>query len=95
MGEHKIEKEDDGFVALSQDEEMMGEMRFTNEGDGVINIYHTEVSPAFEGQGIGSELVKFAVQDAKKNNYMIIPTCPFVYNFSIKHPDKKVFISAE
>ena len=40
-------------------------------------IEHTEVDPGHEGQGLGKELVKAAVDFARKNNMKIIPLCPY------------------
>jgi predicted GNAT family acetyltransferase len=43
-----------------------------------IIFTHTEVPPAFEGQGIGSQLAKFALDYAVKQGYKIQPLCPFI-----------------
>ena len=40
-------------------------------------IEHTEVSPDFNGKGVGKKMVLAAVDFARKENKKIIPLCPF------------------
>lgn len=46
---------------------------------------HTEVPEALEGQGVGSALVKFALDDARARGLMVIPMCPFVAAYMQRH----------
>jgi predicted GNAT family acetyltransferase len=39
---------------------------------------HTEIEPAFEGQGLGSRLVRDALDDVVHRGRAIVPICPFV-----------------
>lgn len=48
---------------------------------GALMFTHTEVNENVEGQGIGSQLVRFALQDTQQQNLMAIPMCPFVAAF--------------
>jgi predicted GNAT family acetyltransferase len=54
-----------------------GEMGYTWAGADKFIIDHTNVSPEFEGKGIGKKLVMEAVNFARLNNVKIIPLCPF------------------
>jgi predicted GNAT family acetyltransferase len=52
-------------------------MTFVFAGPDKIIIDHTEVSPAFNGKGLGKKLVEKAVETAREKNWKIIPLCPF------------------
>ena len=54
---------------------------------GRIVFTHTVVRPEFEGQGVGSRLAKFVVQDAKERGLRITPICPFVRSYLRRHPE--------
>ena len=53
------------------------EMTYSRAGDGLIIIDHTEVPAALRGRRIGEQLVRRAVEDARRDGVMIIPLCPF------------------
>jgi predicted GNAT family acetyltransferase len=52
-----------------------------HEGDGVITFVHTEVDPAFEGQGIGSKLAAGALDDVRVRGLNVIAVCPFMASY--------------
>ena len=54
---------------------------------GRIALIHTEVLPAHEGQGVGSALVRFALDDARRRELRVIATCPYVQAYLIRHPE--------
>lgn len=56
--------------------------------DDVITMYHTEVDPAYGGQGVGGELAKVALDDVKQRGLGLAPLCPFIANFVRRHPDE-------
>lgn len=58
-----------------------------NRGDGYIVLAHTEVPKALEGQGIGSQLVKFALTFAEEHNLQVMPLCSFVAAYIRRHPE--------
>jgi uncharacterized protein len=53
----------------------------------VINFYHTEVDPEFEGQGLGSKLAKGALDDVRSTGVRAIATCPFISAYIKRHPE--------
>jgi predicted GNAT family acetyltransferase len=55
--------------------------------DGRVVLPHTEVDPAFEGQGIGSALVRAALDDVRRQGRNAVPVCPFVRSWLDRHPD--------
>lgn len=64
------------FVAQDQDKKA-GEMTYSKAGDSLIIIDHTEVDPAFGGQGVGKKMVLAAVDFARANGIKVLPLCPF------------------
>ena len=61
-------------------------MTFVFAGPNKIIIDHTEVSPAFNGKGLGKKLVEKAVEVAREKNWKIIPLCPFAKKTFDRNP---------
>ncbi|AWH96211.1 GNAT family N-acetyltransferase [Dietzia psychralcaliphila] len=51
------------------------------EHDGVRIFHHTEVDERFGGRGIGTALVRGAVEATRAEGVMIVPVCPMVKAF--------------
>lgn len=51
-----------------------------------LDLYHTSVPPALEGQGIAAALTEHALQFAKDNGYSVLPTCAYVQKYLQDHP---------
>lgn len=58
-----------------------------NELKGALLFTHTEVLPAHEGQGLGSRLIAFALDEVRRRGLQAIPACPFVAAYIHKHPE--------
>jgi uncharacterized protein len=52
---------------------------------GLITFVHTEVDDAFEGHGVGSILIREALDDARRRDLDVLPFCPFVNSFIDEH----------
>lgn len=52
---------------------------------GLIAFTHTEIEGRFEGQGLGSRLVSFALDDARARGLDVLPFCPFVDAYVKRH----------
>ncbi len=63
------------------------ELKYRRKEDLVYEFYHTGVPKELEGKGIGSALVRYALEHARKNNWKINPTCPFVKTYIVRHPE--------
>lgn len=50
-------------------------------------LTHTEVPNTLEGQGLGSALVKHALEAIKKEERKLVPLCPFVASYVKQHPE--------
>ena len=55
--------------------------------DGVITFTPTEVPKELGGRGIGSQLVKGALDDVRARNLKVAAQCPFVAGYIGKHAD--------
>ena len=55
--------------------------------DGVITFVHTEVPPELGGKGIGSKLIKGALDQVRAEGLKVIAQCPFVKAYIEKHPE--------
>ena len=51
-----------------------------------IYLTHTEVPPALNGKGYGSAMVAEVLQIVDGMGLQLIPLCPFVAGYIIKHP---------
>lgn len=56
---------------------------------------HTEVLPAFEGRGLGSEIARQALDGVRRRSQQAIPVCPFIAAFLRKHPAYQDLVSPE
>ncbi|HSJ08844.1 MAG TPA: GNAT family N-acetyltransferase [Longimicrobiales bacterium] len=55
--------------------------------DDVITLRHTEVPALAEGEGVGSALVRHALEYARGEGLTVVPRCPFVKHFIQEHPE--------
>jgi predicted GNAT family acetyltransferase len=67
-------------------DEVAGSIRYTRDGE-VVTLVHTEIDPAFEGQGLGSALVAGTLDDVRARGKRIRPICPFVVAYLRRHPE--------
>jgi predicted GNAT family acetyltransferase len=75
--QHRFELEVDGHVAAAY---------YERAGD-IITFEHTEVPAELGGKGIGSRLVKGALDQVRADGLKVVAQCPFVKGWIGKHPD--------
>ena len=51
----------------------------------LIVFTHTEVDPAYEGQGVGSALARAALDDVRGTARKVLPLCPFIKGWIEHH----------
>jgi len=56
------------------------------EEDGTLALVHTEVLDGFEGQGLGAQLARRALEDAREQGRQVDPSCSFVASYVARHP---------
>jgi uncharacterized protein len=57
------------------------------ERDEAIALFHTEVPPQLEGQGVGTALVEKVLLEIERRQRQLIPLCPFVTSYLKRHPE--------
>ena len=60
--------------------------------EGTIVFTHTIVPKALEGRGVGSKLIRAALDSARDRGLKVIPQCPFVAAFIEKHPEYRALL---
>lgn len=55
--------------------------------DGEIAFTHTEIDRAFEGRGLGGQLARAALDTARAQNLAVLPYCPFIKGWIVRHPE--------
>ena len=74
--QHRFELEVEGHLAAAH---------YKREGN-VITFTHTEVPPELGGKGVGSTLVKGALDQVRADGLKVVAECPFVKAWIGKHP---------
>lgn len=54
---------------------------------GKIMFTHTEVPEAHEGQGVGTKLIRYALDAARERGLKVIPICPFFAAYMQEHAE--------
>lgn len=63
------------------------EMTYSRASSTLIIIDHTEVPAALRGRKVGEQLVRQAIDDARREGVVIIPLCPFAKAQIDRHPE--------
>jgi predicted GNAT family acetyltransferase len=74
---HRFELDVDGRIAAA----------YYQLSPGVITFTHTEVPHELEGHGIGSRLVRGALEAVRAQGLKVVAKCPFVSAYMAKHPE--------
>ena len=72
---------------LRQDGEVAAVAQYRKEGDAVCFV-HTEVDQRYEGQGLGSRIAAFALDDVKTRGLKAKPACPFIAAYIQRHEEE-------
>lgn len=81
-------KQNEKTLDLFYEGQKAGFMEYERK-EGVFVITHTEVAEEFGGKGLGKELVKAAVESAKKDDLKIVSYCPYAKKMIEKMPEFK------
>lgn len=77
---------------LTVDGERAGFVTY-RQSPGVIALLHAEVDPARERRGLGSQLVRGALDDARARGLTVRPVCPFVQWFIETHEEYRDLVA--
>ncbi len=62
---------------------------------GMIDLVHTEIDDAFSGQGLAGELVAHVLDTVRAEGVAVLPSCPYVRSFIVKHPEYLDLVPAD
>jgi len=79
--------EKNGMFEAFIDGRHAGEMTYTWAGEDKFIIDHTDVEEAYNGLGVGMNLLNAVVDFARKENKKVIPLCPFASAMFKKHTE--------
>jgi predicted GNAT family acetyltransferase len=54
---------------------------------GIITLTHTDVPLVMEGKGVGSRLIKGALDQARARGLKVVAQCPFVAAYVARHKE--------
>ena len=74
------------YYEIDVDGKRAGLAAYEIDGD-VISFTHTEVDDAYNGQGLGSQLARYALDDARSRGLKVRPLCPFIKTWIRRHED--------
>ena len=75
--EMELDNNGQGSFYISENNRRIATMTFAISGD-KLTVYHTEVEPEDEGEGLAKKMLASMVEYASKNKLKVIPLCPFV-----------------
>jgi predicted GNAT family acetyltransferase len=64
-------------------------------GEGLLAFVHTEIDPAYAGQGLAKILIGQTLDDVRSRGLAVLPFCPFVRGFIQKNPAYADLVPAE
>jgi uncharacterized protein len=74
------------FEAFDPTGELLAISTYRRYDDRIVFV-HTEVDDAAEGQGVGSLLVRTALDQVRGEGLRVVAQCPFVKEWIGRHPD--------
>lgn len=78
--------ENDRYV-IEVDGQLAGFSEYHLRGHNIYFFYHTHIEDEYVGSGVGSTLVRFALEDVESGGGSIVPLCPFVAGWLERHPE--------
>ena len=72
---------------------VLGQAEYQRRGDTLV-FTHTEVDPDSGHDGVGSALVRGALDDVRSAGEKVVPRCPFVKGWIDRHPDYADLVAA-
>jgi predicted GNAT family acetyltransferase len=85
---------ENGRFEIAVDGELAGFANYHPVG-GILDFTHTEIDDRFEGQGLGSTLIRAALDTARERGMGVLPHCPFVRSFIERHAEYLDLVPAD
>lgn len=87
---YNVQQEETGHKGrffIEQNKQRLAEMTYSLAPPTTLIIDHTEVDESLRGSGAGLLLLEQAVLYARKQNYRILPLCPFAKAMLNRHSE--------
>jgi predicted GNAT family acetyltransferase len=78
--------DEDRFEAVDESGVVAGFAAYRRSADRIV-FTHTEVDDAFEHHGVGSTLVRQALDSVRGEGLRVVAQCPFVGSYIQDHPE--------
>ncbi len=85
MTDISVTRNDDASRYEIRTDEVLAGFAEYDKKHGQIRFTHTEVDPAFQGQGLAGKLAKAALTDAAATGDAIVPLCPYIAKYLETH----------
>ena len=82
-----VEHDKTGHRFVMREPNGTGELVYLLPSEGVIDLHHTDVDPALQGQGIAAALAEAAFEYARAHGKKVMVTCPYVKSWLQRHPE--------
>lgn len=66
-------------------DQVAAQAQYRVDENGCVCFTHTEVNTAHEGQGLGSRLAAYALDDVKRRGMKAVPQCRFIASYIARH----------
>jgi uncharacterized protein len=67
---------------------------YDKEGE-LVYFTHTYVPPELEGRGIASQIIRYALEHAREQDWQVVALCPFVAAYIRRHPEYQPLLAQE
>jgi predicted GNAT family acetyltransferase len=81
-----VHNPDESRYEIHVDGHIAGFTQYRRTPDALV-FFHTEIDDAYEGQGLGGQLARGALDDVRANGQQVIAECPFIKGWIAKHED--------
>ncbi|MGY5882821.1 GNAT family N-acetyltransferase [Modestobacter lacusdianchii] len=85
---------EDSRYEIRDGDRLLGVAAYQRRGDQVV-FTHTEVDGGEGHSGLGSTLVRSALDDVRAQGGSVVPMCSFVRGWIERHPEYRDLVAAE
>lgn len=82
-----INNEENTRFEILVDGESAGHANYRQAPRNLRSFMSTEVDSAYRGQGLGSQLIKAALESTRDSGLGVLPFCPAFQSYIAKHPE--------
>jgi hypothetical protein len=81
-----VDRPERGRFQLLVDGEVAGYASYHPVGDN-LDFTHTQIDDRYEGQGLGSTLIRAVLDAARERGVGVLPHCPFIRSYIERHDE--------